>query len=148
MKNREKTIYCHLIYFFFNLRRQRQVCSDINECNVGNGGCVANSVCLNSPGSFKCGQCIRGFVGNQEVGCSNRPGICPDGTICDENAECIKPPGLKHYICKCKVGWAGSGKVCGPDIDLDAWPDQDLPCQEVKSSICGCALSFIVCLDF
>ena len=71
-------------------------------------------------------------MGNQEVGCSNRPGICPDGTICDENAECIKPPGLKHYICKCKVGWAGSGKVCGPDIDLDAWPDQDLPCNEVS----------------
>ena len=75
-----------------------------------------------------------GFVGNQEVGCSNRPGICPDGTVCDENAECLKPPGLKHYICKCKVGWAGSGKVCGPDIDLDAWPDQDLPCQEVSYS--------------
>ena len=93
---------------------------------------MQNSVCLNSPGSFSCGQCIRGYVGNQEVGCSNRPGICPDGTICDENAECIKPPGLKHYICKCKVGWAGSGKVCGPDIDLDAWPDQDLPCNEVS----------------
>ena len=99
---------------------------------------MANSVCLNSPGSFKCGQCIRGFVGNQEVGCSNRPGICPDGTICDENAECIKPPGLKHYICKCKVGWAGSGKVCGPDIDLDAWPDQDLPCQEEKCRMDNC----------
>ena len=34
-----------------------------------------------------------GFVGNQNVGCSNRPGICPDGTECDENAECIKPLG-------------------------------------------------------
>jgi len=112
--------------------RQRQVCSDINECNANNGGCVSNSVCLNSPGSFKCGQCIRGFVGNQEVGCSNRPGICPDGTVCDEKADCIKPPGLKYYLCKCKVGWAGSGKVCGPDIDLDAWPDQDLPCNEEK----------------
>ena len=52
--------------------RQRQVCSDINECNTNNGNCVSNSVCINSPGSFECGQCIRGFVGNQEVGCSNR----------------------------------------------------------------------------
>ena len=78
---------------------------------------------------------FRGFVGNQEVGCSNRPGICPDGTVCDEKADCIKPPGLKYYLCKCKVGWAGSGKVCGPDIDLDAWPDQDLPCNEVSEFI-------------
>ena len=52
--------------------------------------------------------------------------------MCDEKADCIKPPGLKYYLCKCKVGWAGSGKVCGPDIDLDAWPDQDLPCNEVS----------------
>ena len=59
------------------------------------------------------------------------------GTICDENAECIKPPGLKYYICKCKVGWAGSGKVCGPDIDLDAWPDQDLPCQDDRCRFVG-----------
>jgi hypothetical protein len=29
----------------------------------------------------------------QESGCSNRPGICPDGTVCDENADCILPPG-------------------------------------------------------
>ena len=80
----------------------------------------------------KCTFIFRGFVGNQEAGCSNRPGICPDGTVCDEKADCIKPPGLKYYLCKCKVGWAGSGKVCGPDIDLDAWPDQDLPCNEVS----------------
>ena len=52
--------------------RQRQVCSDINECNKNNGNCVSNSVCINNPGSFECGQCVRGFVGNQEVGCSNR----------------------------------------------------------------------------
>ena len=55
--------------------------------------------------------------------------------MCDEKADCIKPPGLKYYLCKCKVGWAGSGKVCGPDIDLDAWPDQDLPCNEVRVSL-------------
>ena len=68
-------------------------------------------------------------MGNQEQGCQNRPGLCPDGTQCDENAHCIKPPGLGYYICKCKVGWAGDGKVCGPDRDLDGWPDRDLACQ-------------------
>ncbi len=34
-----------------------------------------------------------GYVGNQNIGCNNRPGICPDGTECDENADCIKPLG-------------------------------------------------------
>ena len=40
---------------------------------------------------------ISGYVGNQNVGCSNRPGICPDGTKCDENADCIKPLG-KYFV--------------------------------------------------
>ena len=108
--------------------RQRQRCDDINECNAQNGGCVSNSLCLNTPGSFNCGECIPGYVGNQRQGCSNRPGICPDGTVCDENAECLKPQGLTYYICKCKVGWAGDGKACGPDRDLDNWPDRDVSC--------------------
>ena len=37
--------------------------------------------------------------------------------------------GKNFYICKCKIGWSGDGKVCGPDRDLDGWPDFDLPCQ-------------------
>ena len=114
-----------LFQFWF---RQRQRCDDINECNAQNGGCVSNSLCLNTPGSFNCGECIPGYVGNQRQGCSNRPGICPDGTVCDENAECLKPQGLTYYICKCKVGWAGDGKACGPDRDLDNWPDRDVSC--------------------
>ena len=88
------------IYFDFFLpppsARQRQKCDDINECNMNNGNCVENSLCVNTPGSFYCGACIRGYVGNQEQGCSNRPGICPDGTVCDENAECIR---WGHLIC-------------------------------------------------
>ena len=117
------------IYFLMLFsHRQRQRCQDINECNVNNGDCVINSLCINTPGSYNCGECIPGYVGNQRQGCSNRPGICPDGTICDENAECLKPQGLTYYICKCKVGWAGDGKHCGPDQDLDNWPDRDVPC--------------------
>ena len=40
--------------------RQRQVCYDINECETNNGGCVENSVCVNTDGSFYCGPCIAG----------------------------------------------------------------------------------------
>ncbi|KAA0201765.1 hypothetical protein HAZT_HAZT005799 [Hyalella azteca] len=77
-------------------------------------------------GGFYCGDCAAGFIGNQSTGCHNRPGLCPDGTQCDANAECVKPFGLDYYICECRVGWAGDGKICGPDIDLDGWPDYDL----------------------
>jgi len=118
--------------------RQRQVCYDLNECDTNNGGCVENSVCVNTDGSFYCGPCITGYVGNQNVGCNNRPGICPDGTECDENADCIKPLGKTFYICKCKIGWAGDGKICGPDRDLDGWPDYDLPCQDTKCRMDSC----------
>merc|ERR1719209_2047288 len=105
---------------------------------MNNGGCVENSVCTNTDGSFYCGPCISGFVGNQNIGCSNRPGICPDGTECDENADCIKPIGKQYYVCKCKIGWAGDGKVCGPDRELDGWPDFDLPCQEERCRMDNC----------
>ena len=63
------------------LCRKRQVCYDINECAVGNGNCVDNSQCINTDGSFYCGPCVRGYVGNQQMGCENRPGLCPDGTV-------------------------------------------------------------------
>lgn len=29
---------------------------------------------------------------------------------------------------QCKVGWAGDGKMCGIDSDLDSWPDVALGC--------------------
>ncbi|XP_069980586.1 cartilage oligomeric matrix protein isoform X3 [Penaeus vannamei] len=112
-------------------RQNRQHCYDINECDDdSNGGCVAHSQCMNTEGSYYCGECIEGFVGNQTVGCHNLPGLCPDGKQCDGNANCIKPFGLNHYVCECKVGWAGDGQTCGPDRDLDGWPDFDLGCED------------------
>ncbi|RXG70279.1 Cartilage oligomeric matrix protein [Armadillidium vulgare] len=115
---------------FAQLNRQR--CYDINECAENNGGCIANSVCINTEGSFYCGDCYDGFVGNQSTGCHNRPGLCPDGTQCNENAECVQPYGLNYYVCQCKVGWAGDGKTCGPDLDLDGVPDYDLGCADPR----------------
>lgn len=28
------------------------------------------------------------------------------------------------------MGWAGNGNVCGPDTDIDGYPDQALPCMD------------------
>ncbi|XP_023227944.1 cartilage oligomeric matrix protein-like [Centruroides sculpturatus] len=120
-------------------RAVRQLCLDINECDEGrNGGCVENSQCVNTVGSFICGECIEGFVGNQTFGCHPHPGTCPDGTICDGHAECERRRGQYRYHCKCRVGWAGSGKICGPDRDLDSWPDYDLNCNHPKCRADNC----------
>lgn len=70
-------------------------------------------------------------MGNQTVGCRNNPCQCPDGKICDRNAQCIHI-GRNQYTCKCKVGWTGDGFVCGPDRDLDGSPDYDLECSDIK----------------
>lgn len=31
-------------------------------------------------------------------------------------------------LIQCNVGWAGNGNTCGPDIDIDGYPDENLPC--------------------
>lgn len=33
-------------------------------------------------------------------------------------------------MAQCNVGWAGNGNVCGPDTDIDGYPDQALPCMD------------------
>ncbi|XP_076356143.1 cartilage oligomeric matrix protein-like [Tachypleus tridentatus] len=117
----------------------RQLCLDVNECDDGkNGGCVENSQCINTEGSFTCGVCIEGFIGNQTIGCSPNPGTCPDGSVCDGNADCELLRGQTTYQCKCRVGWAGNGKVCGPDKDLDGWPDYDLRCNNPRCLADNC----------
>ena len=62
----------------------------------------------------------------------NKAAKCEEGIDCKKSLYTYPHPGLKNYICKCKVGWAGDGKLCGPDRDLDAWPDMDLACQDLK----------------
>lgn len=41
---------------------------------------------------------------------------------------------MECYFCffQCKTGWAGDGKICGPDRDLDGFPDYDLRCAHAK----------------
>lgn len=112
--------------------RKRQHCYDIDECADGNnGGCVHSSQCINTEGSYRCGHCNVGHIGNQTVGCKRNPGLCPDGTLCDRNAECYSA-GDGAYNCRCNVGWSGDGQVCGSDRDLDGFPDYDLGCSDSR----------------
>ncbi|XP_022686668.1 cartilage oligomeric matrix protein-like isoform X2 [Varroa jacobsoni] len=117
----------------------KQQCFDINECDDGNnGGCVENSVCINAQGSFRCGDCIEGFSGNQTSGCRTRPGLCPDGSECDGNAECFMRRGHTRFQCRCKIGFAGDGRLCAPDTDIDGWPDYALPCFDKRCKADNC----------
>uniref|UniRef100_A0AAQ6A8K8 Cartilage oligomeric matrix protein n=1 Tax=Amphiprion ocellaris TaxID=80972 RepID=A0AAQ6A8K8_AMPOC len=108
-----------------------EVCKDINECDgSNNGGCVENSVCMNTPGSFRCGPCKPGYVGDQRRGCKPER-ACGNGqpNPCHASAECIvhREGAIE---CRCGVGWAGNGYLCGPDTDIDGFPDDKLDCPE------------------
>uniref|UniRef100_A0A8C2THC0 Cartilage oligomeric matrix protein n=1 Tax=Coturnix japonica TaxID=93934 RepID=A0A8C2THC0_COTJA len=74
-------------------RANKQVCTDINECETGAArNCVPNSICINTRGSYKCGACKPGYVGDQITGCRSQTGrLCPNGEVspCHEKAQCI-----------------------------------------------------------
>nr|XP_046914139.1 cartilage oligomeric matrix protein-like [Dermatophagoides farinae] len=120
----------------------RQICQDIDECQDGrNGGCVSNSYCINTAGSYTCGDCVDGYQGNQTVGCHAKSigtVICPDGCICHQDAYCVKRKGMIRYECQCKIGWAGDGRLCNLDSDLDGWPDIDLGCSDIRCRADNC----------
>uniref|UniRef100_A0A8C8X2V5 Thrombospondin-3 n=1 Tax=Panthera leo TaxID=9689 RepID=A0A8C8X2V5_PANLE len=112
-------------------RASKQVCQDIDECSDGNnGGCDPNSICTNTVGSFKCGPCRLGFVGNQSQGCvPARTCHSPAHSPCHVHAHCLFERN-GAVSCSCNVGWAGNGNVCGTDTDIDGYPDQALPCMD------------------
>ncbi|GFT76982.1 thrombospondin-3, partial [Nephila pilipes] len=112
-----------------------------DECKSNNGRCALNSRCINTMGSYICGECREGYVGNQSVGCHQHPGSCPDGTICDPNAECELRRGSLSYQCRCRIGWAGDGFMCAPDSDLDGWPDFDLRCSHPRCKADNCPVT-------
>uniref|UniRef100_A0A672HYJ4 Thrombospondin-3a-like n=1 Tax=Salarias fasciatus TaxID=181472 RepID=A0A672HYJ4_SALFA len=109
-------------------KSHRQECSDIDECLELPGACVQNSVCINTVGSYKCGGCKPGFLGNQTAGCFPRKS-CAALTFnpCDVNAHCAMERN-GEVSCRCNVGWAGNGNTCGMDTDIDGYPDRSLPC--------------------
>uniref|UniRef100_A0A8C1W022 Thrombospondin 4a n=1 Tax=Cyprinus carpio TaxID=7962 RepID=A0A8C1W022_CYPCA len=98
----------------------KQMCNDIDECQVDNGGCTPNSYCHNTVGAFHCGICKTGFRGDQNSGCRST-GLDPAPLT-----------GRKHkgISCHSLFGWAGNGYVCGKDTDIDAYPDIKLQCRD------------------
>uniref|UniRef100_A0A3Q4N745 Thrombospondin 3a n=1 Tax=Neolamprologus brichardi TaxID=32507 RepID=A0A3Q4N745_NEOBR len=111
-------------------KTHKQDCVDIDECVDLPDACVPNSVCVNTVGSYKCGGCKPGFLGNQTSGCFPRKS-CAALTFnpCDINAHCAMERN-GEVACRCNVGWAGNGNTCGMDTDIDGYPDRSLPCMD------------------
>ncbi|XP_061428194.1 cartilage oligomeric matrix protein-like isoform X2 [Lethenteron reissneri] len=119
-----------------------QVCHDVDECRDGkNGGCVDNSICINTKGSFECGPCQDGFVGDQKIGCRRGHGCSgAHGAPCHEQGVCVTTHN-GSTSCQCRVGWAGDGFVCGIDTDLDSYPDEGLSCKDSNCRKDNCRLT-------
>ncbi|XP_069505420.1 cartilage oligomeric matrix protein isoform X2 [Ambystoma mexicanum] len=113
-------------------KANKQICTDVNECENMSSACVANSVCINTQGSYRCGPCKPGYVGDQTSGC-RRERTCSNGQSnpCHERANCIiERDGTA--ACICAVGWAGNGFLCGRDTDIDGFPDERLRCSDIN----------------
>jgi syndecan 4 len=110
-----------------NALQSKQVCNDIDECQIKNGGCDPRSTCINELSTFSCSACEPGYIGNGHTGCF--PGnFCELGMhSCHDNALCTTT-GLGQFKCKCKTGFTGNGVYCGKDSDLDGFPDERLFC--------------------
>ncbi|KAH8403240.1 hypothetical protein KR222_008894 [Zaprionus bogoriensis] len=114
--------------FYQTVAFQKQTCHDVDECNLGYFRCPEHAICHNTIGSYRC-ECQEGYLNNDYFSCLPSPYLCPDGSVCGVNGECMPLDG-SHYKCRCSVGYAGNGKVCGRDRDLDGWPDESLNCVE------------------
>ncbi|XP_049876570.1 cartilage oligomeric matrix protein [Pectinophora gossypiella] len=116
--------------------RRREQCVDVDECADGRATCPRGRLCVNTPGSYTCVPCGGNYYVN-----TSRPCFDADSLIqrCDP-ARCRRYNAVCGYgqRCVCATGWAGNGTVCGPDRDLDGYPDQRLPCSEPHCTADNC----------
>jgi hypothetical protein len=100
---------------------------DIDECLADNGGCGA-SECVNTPGSFKCGDCDEGYVKDETGDCVDIDECEVLTQACDPRTDCTNTAG--GYTCSiCPAGLTGDPKdAC---IDLNECLND--PCDELSN---------------
>ena len=111
---------------------EKQVCQDINECDIDTDSCKDKLLCNNIPGGYFCGPCLDGFSQNKLGLCQPVGSSCSNNDTCSEHALCVEEidPRLGLITsCHCRHGYAGDGLVCGVDSDFDGFPDDHVACQ-------------------
>uniref|UniRef100_A0A7N6B8D8 Cartilage oligomeric matrix protein n=1 Tax=Anabas testudineus TaxID=64144 RepID=A0A7N6B8D8_ANATE len=118
----------------------KQVCKDINECDgANNGGCVENSVCMNTPGSYRRGCKPERACGNGQPNPCHASAECivhREGTIeCQVNKSkilrlleirdnCLTVPNSGQE----DADNDGIGDACDEDADGDGIPNTQDNC--------------------
>ena len=93
---------------------ENDLCQDIDECAVENGGCDLNASCTNNVGAAPTCACLEGYEGDGQS-CTDIDECVVDNGGCDINAICQNNV-ADDPSCECRIGFEGNGQTC-TDID-------------------------------
>ncbi len=123
-------------------------CTDVDECEVDNGGCDSDAACVNQEGSVRC-LCDEGLTGDGESCAQIQVDECGDDDLntCDPNAECNDT--ASGFECECPDGYDdedGDGKGCADVDECDEGDDDCVDNAECTNTFgsfkCDCAPGF------
>ena len=90
-----------------------RLCTDVDECQIANGGCDPLAACVNTPGAYSCGACPAGYTGGGATGCADVDECATNHGGCDgQLAACINTPGSVSCGPYPTPGYVGSGVSC------------------------------------
>eukprot|EP00800_Vazella_pourtalesii_P023679 TRINITY_DN972_c0_g1_i4.p1 TRINITY_DN972_c0_g1~~TRINITY_DN972_c0_g1_i4.p1 ORF type:complete len:531 (-),score=116.17 TRINITY_DN972_c0_g1_i4:567-2159(-) len=115
----------------------KQICEDVNECTQEDEPCGRNRICLNTIGSFTCGDCLPGHTPGQGGVDCELVNLCLAGMHdCSLIGGRCFNLGSTSFRCQCNSGYIGNGRECRLDSDRDRFPDNELTYCSDTSRMC------------